>query len=90
MRTNSSPLRRAKVENVVGRLRRRQGDAAAALELHTHAHEIASSLSYRIEQAYALAGMADALGETPDAARYRAEAEELFAGMGVPADHRRG
>jgi DNA-binding SARP family transcriptional activator len=90
MRTNSSPLRRAKVENVVGRLRRRQGDVAAALELHTHAHELASSLSYRIEQAYALAGMADALGDTPDAARYRVEAEELFAGMGVPADHRRG
>ncbi|MET9663228.1 AfsR family transcriptional regulator, partial [Streptomyces sp. NPDC006510] len=90
MRTNSSPLRRAKVENVVGRLRRRQGDMAAALALHTHAHELASSLSYRIEQAYALAGMADALGDTPDAARYRAQAEDLFAEMGVPASHRRG
>ncbi|MFD7498222.1 BTAD domain-containing putative transcriptional regulator [Streptomyces sp. NPDC059832] len=89
MRTNSSPLRRAKVENVVGRLRRRQGDVAAALALHTHAHELASSLSYRIEQAYALAGMADVLGDTPDAARYRAEAEQLFTEMGVPADHRR-
>lgn len=89
MRTNSSPLRRAKVENVVGRLRRRQGDMAAALALHTHAHELASSLSYRIEQAYALAGMADALGNTPDATRYRAEAEQLFTDMGVPADHRR-
>lgn len=90
MRTNSSPLRRAKVENVVGRLRRRQGDVAAALALHTHAHGLSSSLSYRIEEAYALAGMADALGDTPDAARYRAEAEQLFAEMGVPASHRRG
>ncbi|GGV95200.1 SARP family transcriptional regulator [Streptomyces gelaticus] len=89
MRTNSSPLRRAKVENVVGRLRRRQGDATGALALHTHAHELASSLSYRIEQAYALAGMADALGDTPDATRYRAEAEQLFTDMGVPAEHRR-
>ncbi|MEU8701472.1 BTAD domain-containing putative transcriptional regulator [Streptomyces sp. NPDC048680] len=90
MRTNSSPLRRAKVENVVGRLRRRQGDMAAALALHTHAHELASSLSYRIEEAYALAGMADALGDTPDAVRYRAEAEKLFTEMGVLKGHRRG
>ncbi|WSN60728.1 AfsR family transcriptional regulator [Streptomyces sp. NBC_01005] len=89
MRTNPSPLRRAKVENIVGRLRRRQGDVAAALSLHTHAHKLASTLSYRIEQAYALVGMADALGDTPEAARYRAEAEQLFDGMGVPPDHRR-
>ncbi|WP_311316999.1 MULTISPECIES: BTAD domain-containing putative transcriptional regulator [unclassified Streptomyces] len=90
MRTNSSPLRRAKVENMVGRLRRRQGDTAAALALHTHAHELSSSLSYRIEEAYALAGMADALGDTPDAVRYRAEAEKLFGEMGVLKGHRRG
>ncbi|WNI33213.1 BTAD domain-containing putative transcriptional regulator [Streptomyces sp. ITFR-6] len=90
MRTNSSPLRRAKVENMVGRLRRRQGDTAAALALHTHAHGLSSSLSYRIEEAYALSGMADALGDTPDAVQYRAEAEKLFAALGVPAEHRRG
>lgn len=89
VRTNASPLRRAKVENMVGRLRRRQGDRAAALTLHSHAHELSASLSYRIEKAYALTGMADALGDTPDAARHRAEAEELFAEMGVPAAHRR-
>ncbi|WP_326596546.1 AfsR/SARP family transcriptional regulator [Streptomyces brevispora] len=90
MRANSSPLRRAKVENMVGRLRRRQGDVVAALALHTHAHELSSSLSYRIEEAYALAGMADALGDTPDAVRHRVAAEELFAGMGVPEGRRRG
>ncbi|MFB6817693.1 BTAD domain-containing putative transcriptional regulator [Streptomyces sp. NPDC056347] len=89
MRTNSSPLRRAKVENVVGRLRRRQGDPATALELHTHAHELAASLGYRIEQAYALTGMADSLGDVPEAERYRAEAERLFTELGVPADRRR-
>ncbi|MEV8457852.1 BTAD domain-containing putative transcriptional regulator [Streptomyces sp. NPDC052095] len=89
MRTNSSPLRRAKVENVVGRLRRRQGDTAAALELHRHAHELAASLGYRVEQAYALTGMADALGDDPAAARYREEAEQIFTELGVPAQHRR-
>lgn len=75
---------------MVGRLRRRQGDTAAALALHTHAHGLSSSLSYRIEEAYALAGMADALGDTADAVQYRAEAEKLFAALGVPAEHRRG
>ncbi|MFF1923206.1 BTAD domain-containing putative transcriptional regulator [Streptomyces sp. NPDC058221] len=90
MRANSSPLRRAKVENVVGRLRRRQGDPAAALALHTHAHELSSSLGYRIEEAYALTGMADALADAPDAAGYREEAEKLFAGLGVPEGRRRG
>lgn len=35
--------------------------------------------------ASSLAGMADALGDTPDAVRYGAEAEKLFAALGVPA-----
>ncbi|MFG2599116.1 BTAD domain-containing putative transcriptional regulator [Streptomyces sp. NPDC048462] len=90
MRTNSAPLRRAKVENIVGRLRRRQGATAAALALHTHALGLSSSLGYRVEEAYARAGVADALGDTPDAVRYRVEAERLFATMGVPAERRRG
>ncbi|MFF2520956.1 AfsR/SARP family transcriptional regulator [Streptomyces liangshanensis] len=89
MRTNSSPLRLAKVENTVGRLRLRQGDAAAALALHQHAFDLSAAISYRIEEAYALVGMADALGDTAEAAAHRAAAEKLFAGMGVPEDRRR-
>ncbi|WP_328745012.1 tetratricopeptide repeat protein [Streptomyces sp. NBC_00285] len=87
--SNVSPLRRAKVENTVGRLRCRQGDADGALALHTHAYQLASAISYRIEEAYALAGMADALGDAENADVHRAAAEALFAEMGVPADRRR-
>ncbi|MFD5075701.1 BTAD domain-containing putative transcriptional regulator [Streptomyces sp. NPDC058371] len=89
VRTNASPLRRAKVENTVGRLRCRQGDCETALALHTHAYRLATAINYRIEEAYALAGMARALGDAEDAAAHRAAAEALFAEMGVPADHRR-
>ncbi|MER5474537.1 BTAD domain-containing putative transcriptional regulator [Streptomyces sp. NPDC002685] len=87
--SNVSPLRRAKVENTVGRLRYRQGDTESALALHIHAYQLASAISYRIEEAYALAGMADALGGAEEAATHRAAAEALFAEMGVPADRRR-
>jgi len=86
---NASPLRRAKVENIVGRLRRRQGDGQTALALHAHAHELASGMSYRIEEAYALSGLADSTEDSEAAARHRAAAEELFAKLGVPADRRR-
>ncbi|MET7699938.1 BTAD domain-containing putative transcriptional regulator [Streptomyces sp. NPDC005485] len=86
---NASPLRRAKVENIVGRLRRRQGDRQAALALHAHAHELAFGMSYRIEEAYALAGLADGTEDADAAARHRAEAEELFAKLGVAVDRRR-
>ncbi|MBL1109807.1 tetratricopeptide repeat protein [Streptomyces sp. 5-8] len=84
-----SPLRRAKVENIVGRLRRRQGERRAARELHADALELAVAMSYRIEEAYALSGLADAEDEARAAARHRAAAEELFARMGVPEDRRR-
>ncbi|WP_328552733.1 MULTISPECIES: AfsR/SARP family transcriptional regulator [unclassified Streptomyces] len=87
--SNVSPLRRAKVENTVGRLRYRQGDAKSALDLHVHAYQLASAISYRIEEAYALAGMADALGGAEEAATHRAAAEALFSEMGVPANRRR-
>jgi DNA-binding SARP family transcriptional activator len=87
--SNASPLRRAKVENIVGRLRRRQGERRAARELHADARELASAMSYRIEEAYALAGLADAEDDAVAAARHRAAAEELFARMGVAEERRR-
>jgi tetratricopeptide (TPR) repeat protein len=89
---SSSPLRRAKVGNTLGRLRCDQRDAASALRLHTAAHEIAAKVGYRIEEAYALSGMAraaDELGEDRAAGRWRAAAEELFLDLGVPASRRR-
>ncbi|MCC9308113.1 tetratricopeptide repeat protein [Kitasatospora sp. RB6PN24] len=88
---SSSPLRRAKVENTAGRLLHRRGEHAAALALHTRAHRRAAAIAYRTEEAYALAGLAqaaEALGDA-GAAGHRAVAEQLFTVLGVPADRRR-
>ncbi|MFB9349366.1 BTAD domain-containing putative transcriptional regulator [Streptomyces heliomycini] len=90
--SNVSPLRRVKVENTVGRYLCRRGDAAPALSLHQRAHEVAGSLDFRIEMAYALSGIAraqTALGRTEEAARHERSAEEMFTTMGVPAGRRR-
>ncbi|MFD3492689.1 BTAD domain-containing putative transcriptional regulator [Streptomyces sp. NPDC058690] len=89
---SASPLRRAKVENMIGRLLHKRGEHASAGVLHTQAYERAASMNYRPEKAYALLGMsqaADALGDHRTAARQRAECEKLFEAMGVPADCRR-
>ncbi|MEU2956151.1 AfsR/SARP family transcriptional regulator [Streptomyces xanthochromogenes] len=90
--SNVSPLRRAKIENTVGRYLCRRGDAVAALSLHERAYELAGSLDFRIEMAYAHSGISRAqaaLGRTEEAARHERAAEELFTAMGVPADRRR-
>lgn len=89
---SESPLRRAKAENTVGRVRFKRGEYAAALALHTHAHRLASATGYRAEEAYALLGMARAsraLGDEAAGAEHAAAAAELFAALGVPADRRR-
>jgi tetratricopeptide (TPR) repeat protein len=89
---SASPLRRAKVTNVLGRLQRGRGNPAAALDLHVQAYEVAAAVRFRVEEAYALSGMAaaaDALGDAAAAQTHRAAAEELFALLGVPADRRR-
>ncbi|WP_405725259.1 BTAD domain-containing putative transcriptional regulator [Streptomyces sp. NBC_01537] len=90
--SSASPLRRAKAGNMIGRLLHKRGEHASAKALHTQAYEYAVSMNYRPEQAYALLGMsqaAHALGDHRIAARQRAECEELFEAMGVPADRRR-
>lgn len=90
---SSSPQRRAKVGNMLGRLRHGQADFAAALHLHAQAREMAVSVRFRIEEAYALAGMAAAaaaLGDRGTAAAHSAAAEDIFRALGVPADCRRG
>ncbi|MFF5921026.1 BTAD domain-containing putative transcriptional regulator [Streptomyces flavochromogenes] len=89
---NVSPLRRAKVENTVGRYLYKRKEYVAALGLHESAHEVAHSLDFRIEMAYALSGMARAqaaLGLSEEAARNERSAEDLFGEMGVPAERRR-
>lgn len=90
---NVSPLRRAKVENTLGRCLYRRKEYAAALTLHERAYERASALDFRIEIAYACTGLSRAqaaLGRSGAAARHEAQGEELFEAMGVPKDRRRG
>ncbi|MFH9796534.1 AfsR/SARP family transcriptional regulator [Streptomyces virginiae] len=90
-RTSGAPIRLAKVENVLGRLHAAWGEHAAALDLHAHAHKIASPMSFRAEEAAALVGLAhaaEALGDPSAAAGHRTAAEALFEVMGLP-EHRR-
>ncbi|MFE9464248.1 BTAD domain-containing putative transcriptional regulator [Streptomyces virginiae] len=90
-RASGAPIRLAKVENVLGRLHATWGEHAAALDLHAHAHKIASPMSFRAEEAAALVGLAhaaEALGDPSAAAGHRTAAEALFEVMGLPA-HRR-
>lgn len=82
-----SPTRQAKVENLIGRLHLRRGEYDQALDLHTHAHELASAIRYRAEQARALTGMAaatEALGDPVAAAAHRTAAATLFTFMDAP------
>lgn len=92
VRQSLSPLRRAKVENLVARLLRRNHQYDEALTVHRRAYELASSVGYRAEEAYALAGMAEAagaLGDGRSADEHRGSAEELFAELGIPGSCRR-
>jgi DNA-binding SARP family transcriptional activator/tetratricopeptide (TPR) repeat protein len=90
--TSASPLRRVKVENMIGRLFHRSGEHAAARTLHLWAWEGAAELGYRPEEAYARLGLAqacEALGDHVAAVGHRDACEELFTAMGVPSDRRR-
>ncbi len=92
VRESPSPLRRSKTENILGRLLLGRGEHAAAQHLHARAYEVATTAGFRMEEAYALSGMAaaaDALGDVEVAAAHHAAAEELFTLLGVPADRRR-
>ena len=88
----ASPLRLAKVHNVLGRYHHNRADYLEALTLHSHAFELASSISYRAEEAYALSGMANAaaaLGDPAAVDKHLSAAETLFTVMGVPTHARR-
>ncbi|MEU9453940.1 BTAD domain-containing putative transcriptional regulator [Streptomyces sp. NPDC048277] len=84
---SDSPTRQAQVENLIGRLRLRRGEYDEALALHTHAHQLASAIRYRVEQARALLGMAaaaEALGDPGTAAAHRRAAAALGTFTGAP------
>ncbi len=68
LRTGARPPRRAAVLNIAGRLRLRRGDAAGALALHREARDVARAVGHRVEEAYALAGIADAASRPAAAA----------------------
>ncbi|MBP2337327.1 DNA-binding SARP family transcriptional activator [Saccharothrix coeruleofusca] len=83
-----TPIRRVVIGNMIGRLRRAEGDHAEALVLHERAHALAADIGYRIEQARALVGLAEAsaaLGEVEQARRHRERADEIFRDLGVPS-----
>ncbi|MGW1812912.1 AfsR/SARP family transcriptional regulator [Streptomyces sp. NPDC002125] len=85
-RTGATPVRLAEVENIIGHLRCALGDHTAALELHRHAHRAAVDMGFRSEEASGLSGMAralEALGDREAAEEYLAEADRLYAFMGV-------
>lgn len=87
VRSSVVPIRQVKTENILGRLRTRQGDPAKAMELHASALKTASSIGYRIEEAHALVGLAracEALGDGAAAEQHAGAATELFDTMGVP------
>ncbi|MET9464419.1 BTAD domain-containing putative transcriptional regulator [Streptomyces sp. NPDC006544] len=91
VRRRASPARQMKVERLVGTLRLDRGEHALALELFEGVHRRASAAEYRMEEARALAGIAQAsaaLGDGVRAGEYRRRSEALFDSMGVPQDAR--
>ncbi|MFE0509862.1 BTAD domain-containing putative transcriptional regulator [Streptomyces sp. NPDC058964] len=87
----SGAIRRAEIENVLGRIYRRRHDHAAALRLHRSAYRRSAAMDLRVEMARAQAGVAaaaDAVGDTVTAAAAREAARDLFDGIGVPEDCR--
>jgi DNA-binding SARP family transcriptional activator len=92
-RSSSTPLRRIEVENIMGRIRFDERNYTVAMDLHTSALRLASSVGYRVEEARALQGLADAhlaLGETRAGNDFRARANALYDELGIPEVARLG
>ncbi len=90
--TDHSPAHLSLAENVLGRIHNRRREYRQAFQHHQRAHQLASAIEYRLGMAEALQGMGAAqeeLGAVGEAARYRAEAREVFGLMGVPEEFRR-
>nr|WSX51297.1 tetratricopeptide repeat protein [Streptomyces sp. NBC_00974] len=91
VRRRASPPRQMKVERLIGTLRLARGEHALALELFEGVYRRAAAAEYRMEEARALAGIAQAaaaLGDGARAGEYRTRSEALFDSMGVPQDAR--
>jgi DNA-binding SARP family transcriptional activator len=90
---DDAPVRQVMVWNVAGRVFRRHGDHRRALRCHEWAHDCAARLGCRVEEAYALDGMASALaslGDVEGAAARAAAADGAFRALGISGLHRRG
>lgn len=88
-----APVREATVWNTAGRFFHRCGDHQRAVQLHRQAHASAARLGHRVEEAYALDGLAQALaalGHTAEAADRADAAHEAFRAMGIPGRIHRG
>ncbi|MFD9702598.1 BTAD domain-containing putative transcriptional regulator [Lentzea sp. NPDC059081] len=91
-RTSRTPIRQARVENILGSLELDDGRGEAALQWHTNAHRIASETNYQVEKARALQGLAqacEAVGDVSAAAERRRQADELFDELGIGVPFRR-
>lgn len=89
---SDSPLCQAVVDNMLGRFLHSRNNDDAALRHHTRAYQVASRVGYRVEEAYALSGMAvtaKALGDERAAEQHRNAAENLFKALLLPEDRRR-
>ncbi|MFD8692534.1 BTAD domain-containing putative transcriptional regulator [Streptomyces sp. NPDC059651] len=88
IKNSLSPLRQAKVGNLLGLVQIQRGLPSAALRLYTSAYDHARRVTYRVEEANALDGMAraaEALGKTSQAFAHRNSAEALYAKLDLPA-----
>ncbi|SDG59958.1 DNA-binding transcriptional activator of the SARP family [Lentzea fradiae] len=91
-RSSRTPIRQARVENILGGLELRDGRSQVALHLHGNAYLVASEARYLVEEARALRGLAEAyeaLGDVRAAAERRRRADELFGELGIDEQYRR-
>ncbi|MGI5506251.1 BTAD domain-containing putative transcriptional regulator [Lentzea sp. CA-135723] len=91
-RTSRTPIRQARIENVLGGLALGDDRHELALQLHFNAHRIASEASYQVEEARALQGLTqvyEAIGHITAAAHRRKQAGDLFDKLGIAVQFRR-
>lgn len=82
-----TPLRSIVIDNLAARLHRAQSELAEAWTLHERALALATRIGCRIEEARALAGLAeicDRRGEDERARSLAQRADALFDSLGVP------
>jgi DNA-binding SARP family transcriptional activator/tetratricopeptide (TPR) repeat protein len=86
------PNRQVEIDNVVGQLRRAQGNPARAVDHHERARSVAATVGYRVEEARALLRLGDAmtdLGRVTEGEEHRQRANDIFTELEVPVSARR-